>query len=140
MFEIELNDADLIEYVPDYKNNRELARACDDSDRNCFWVKMKPLSGRVLNKITGGLIKNSNSEAVLISAEKIVAKVFSEYVVEVGGLKFTGPEGDVVPRTGAELYDTIRSAYPALGEIIDDVYAALRDKSKADEGDLKKLR
>lgn len=141
MFQIKLNDEDHIEYVPNYSNNRDLAESWDGSgERNFFWVKMRPLSGRDLNKLSGHMIKSGKSQNIMRDAERVVARVFSEYVVEVGGVSFQGADGTVTPRTGAELYDTIQSGYPSLGEIIDDIYAALRDGSKADEGDLKKLR
>jgi len=147
MFQIQLQqDEDRVTYVPDYANNRDLAdewvRSGSVGPRAFFWVELLTLSGRDYNKISGRSFRKSRGGGIdfMAGAEALVRRIIKDYVPEVGGLSLQLREKTIAPKTGEELYDELTRGYQGLGEIIDDIFEALKDISKADAGDLKKLQ
>jgi hypothetical protein len=137
--EVKLYAEDLTRYVPDFRDNRERA----EDGRKFFWVDLMPLSGRDLNKATGIELRGTRGGGrdIIKRSERVVKRILSTYVPTVGGLRLeTAPGEYVEPKTGKELHDLLMGGYAGFGDIIDEIYDALKDRSRAEEGDLKKLR
>jgi len=142
-FTIKLYAEDTTTYVPDFRGNRELAEAWnEEGEKPFFSVELLPLSGRDLNKANGQAFRKvRGGHDLMRGAERLVQRIMSEYVPRVMDLSLeTGPGAWVKPTDGAALYTAITRGVPGYGDIIDDIYEALKDNSRADEGDLKKLR
>lgn len=143
MFTVEAQP-DQVTYLPDYRNNRELAEAWfagdEEGQRPFFWVELLPMTSRDYNSLAGRVYRKHRGNFVS-DAQKLVGKLMERYVPVVGGLSFQRKDGTVVtPTSGKALYDAVEQGYYGLGDIVDDIVAALKDLSVADEGDLKKLR
>lgn len=146
MFTVQQHFDEAITYVPDFLTNLELAQqwieAGSQGPRPFFTVTLLPLSGADYNKLVGQSYRKIKRNMNFIEgAEKTVARVVKQYVPEVSGLAFARRDGSVAkPTDGGELYHECSIGYPALGDMIEDIVEALKDISKADAGDLKKLQ
>lgn len=146
MFTIQQFQDEAVKYVPDFLNNRE---ACEqwiaggeEGPKPFFTVTLLPMSGEDYARATSQSYRNMRKKPdFMAGAEETVRRIIGKYVPDVEGLAFQRRDGTVAkPTTGRELYRECSIGFKGLGEIIDDIAAALGDISKADEGDLKKLR
>lgn len=144
MFTIQHQSEDRVDYIPDFLNNRELAEQWAETGgaKRFFWVELEPLSGNDYQKASSQTLRRTrNDPDFMKGANRFVKRLISQYVPEVHNLAFARKNGTKAqPTTGAELYHEVSIGYPALQDLIDDIFAALKDTSRADEGDLKKLR
>ena len=147
-----------IEYVVDIGDNLELAEAWLEADlqgkpaeQDFFWVKLMPMPSRDLDKINtqkfagfhtdGGKAKATREARK--RAEAVYRRVFDLYVPEVHNLELRNTDGTVRshPKTGVELYEeSLTGSRELRVEVIEDIIEALKRLSKAEKGDLKKLR
>lgn len=142
-FEIKLYSEDRVTYVPDFRDNRDRAEEWDgEGDRPFFWVELLPLSGRDLNKASSRAFAKAKRDSDFIKgADRLVRRIIDEYVPAAGGLRLeTAPGSFLSPASGKEVLDAVRDGCAALGDVVDDIFEALKDNAKAEAGDLKKLR
>jgi hypothetical protein len=146
MFTVKQYQDEAVTYVPDFMKNRELCEewiaAGEEGPRPFFTVTLLPLSGADYNHLSGQSYRNFRKGMNFIEgAERTVKRIVKQYVTDVSGLAFQRQDGSVAkPTNGNELYHECSIGYPALGEMIDDIVDALKDISRANDGDLKKLR
>lgn len=144
-YEIEIQAEDRREYVPDVGTNVERCEAWDGTgEPPYFWVDLLPMSRRDLTKVQTNVarrLRKANS-GMVAAGHEVVRRCIEQYVPAVHELVLTNrATGEKIkPRTGKELFDALEVADPALSVVIDDIEAALMDGSKADAGDLEKLR
>lgn len=134
MAKLSFTTEDRTRYVPEAFDNRA------DLD-DCWWADLLPLTGRDLAKANGQAFRGAKQSDLLARAESLVKRIISEYVPAIGNLRIeTSPGQWQSPRNGAELYDMVVAGPPVYGVIVDELYDALKDNSKASEGDLGKLQ
>lgn len=122
---------DGIEYVPDFRGNRE------EPVEKQGYVVIQPMTARELQKVERGVkIKMTAKDDVLgivdrkawISKERAI----KDRVLEAHNI---WADAKTEIKTGAELWDFCMDAKDAsLIDLIDDIWQAIRDLSKLEEG------
>lgn len=130
-----------VTYVPDVDENRDL-----DKDPNPFWVKFIPLNGsemRAIEQDIGRLTKMKKDPNFMKMSHEMAENLVSEKVIEVGNYiahnRETGT--DEVASNGADLVRLVNMAGPEeWDKVIDNIFGAMRDSGKLEEGLLDRLR
>lgn len=118
------------EYVPDFRGNR------DEPPEAQGYVVILPMTAREFRRADGAIrLKMSGKEDALSAFDRkawaLKERTLKERIVEVHNI---WADAKTPIKTGAELWEFCLDSDAALIELLDDIYEAIRSRSKLEEG------